>query len=371
MRCAPARLSPARGLGGLAFLALGCLCDGCSVDAEAPAGGFRVSPAALAFEGPAEFSSAPLFQAIEGWNGSHGASIVAFDDGALLAAWYSYEGPHELDGAAIYLARRGPAESAWSAPQLQIDRPAGDANPVLYAEDDQVWLFQCVAPARWGSSHIEWQHSTDRGQTWSAPQAIDGPPGTSVRGAPVRTPDGTLILPATNEVIQQSLFFRAPDGATWSLASSVFTPPPWQNLQPALVVLADGRLLALLRNGGRGWLWHVTSADGGVTWSTPADSGFPNPAAPVALLRTAGGRLLLVFNDSPAVRQALSVCLSADDGLSWTAPRVIADGAGELMYPAATQAPDGRIHIVYSQDRAWIQHVTVNEAWIAGDWAAP
>jgi len=60
------------------------------------------------------------------------------------------------------------------------------------------------------------------------------------------------------------------------------------------------------------------------------------------------------------------VSLSPDDGQTWTALRISADGVGELMYPSAAQAPDGRIHIVYSQDRAWIQHVVVTEAWSPG-----
>ena len=47
------------------------------------------------------FSNQPIFDEIAGKTGSHAAAITALPDRELLAAWYSYSGPGELDGSAF------------------------------------------------------------------------------------------------------------------------------------------------------------------------------------------------------------------------------------------------------------------------------
>ena len=310
------------------------------------------------------FVSEPIFDSIAGKVGSHAPTITAFPDGELLAAWYSYSGPGELAGSAIYTARRRPG-GAWEPPELHIDRPEGDGNPVLYSEGDAVWLFQAVVPGGWSTSHIEMQRSSDRGRTWSSPRVVSGALGTNVRFPPVRLTDGTLLLPAYDDLVTRSLFFASTDGEHWVQRAALVTNVPHQNLQPSVVVLENGRLLAVLRNGGGGWLWVTASDDDGRSWAAPADSGFPNPGSAAALLRLSSGHLILVYNDSNTNRRPLSVTISGDEGTTWYPPRVLADGEGNYAYPATVESPDGLIHIVYSHDREHIQHITLNEAWIA------
>lgn len=310
------------------------------------------------------FVTEPVFDGIQGKTGSHAPTITAFADGELFAAWYSYSGPGELAGSAIYTARRPPGGEAWEPPELQVDRPEGDGNPVLYSEGDVVWLFQAVVPGGWSTSHIEMQRSADRGRTWSSPRVVSGALGANVRYPPVRLADGTLLLPAYDDLVTQSLFFASMDGDHWAQRSALVTNAPHQNLQPSVVVLESGRLLAVMRNGGGGWLWVTASDDDGRSWMPPADSGFPNPGSATALLRLASGHLILVYNDSNTNRRPLSVAISGDEGATWYPPRVLVDGEGNYAYPAAVQSPDGLIHVVYSHDRERIQHVTLNEAWI-------
>jgi predicted neuraminidase len=312
----------------------------------------------------AVFQAQPIFESIAGREGSHAASVVSLDDGELLAAWYSYTGPHELDGSAIYMARRPAGGPEWGAPLLHRDSPIGDANPVLYAEGDSVWLYQAVVSGGWSTSAIEYQMSADRGFIWSEPRRMVGPIGSNVRYPPVRLHDGHLLLPAYDDLLQRSLFFLSSDGQSWSLHSVVATSPPHQNIQPSVIPLETGRLLAMMRNTGKGWLWVMASDDGGATWSMPQDSGFANPASAAALLRLANNRLLLVFNDSNEQRSPLTASLSADQGRTWPHRRVVIDGKGDYSYPSAIQTPDGLIHIVYSFGRERIDHVTLNEDWI-------
>ncbi len=350
----------------LPLLALGGCPPLSSRFADALAFDFNVGgpPTAIRVDAPPVFTSQPIFDSIPGTVGSHAPTVTAFPDGELLAAWYSYAGPGELDGSAIYTARRLAGQDQWEPPILQIDRPEGDGNPVLYSEADAVWLFQAVVPAGWSTAHIEMQRSPDRGHTWSAPRALTGPLGSNVRFPPVRLTDGTLLLPAYDDLLQRAQFFASADGNDWTLRSVLATPPPYRCIQPAVVELGSGRLLAVMRNTGRGWLWVTASDDGGLTWASPRDSGFPNPASATALLRLASGHLILIYNDSNTDRHPLSITVSGDDGVTHHPLRVLVDGDGAYAYPAAVQTPDGLIQIVYSDNRERIGHITLNEAWI-------
>lgn len=356
---------------------------GCGV-VEVPAG---VSGAALAFNMPVEgagldrtawqgqtthFSDRPLVEEIAGKVGHHAATIASFADGELLAAWYSYAGPHELDGSAIYTARRGAGAATWDAPRLHLDRPGGDGNPVLFAEGDAVWLFSAAVPFGWSTARIEVQQSTDRGLTWTQPVVIPGPLGSNVRCAPIRLNDGCLLLPAYDDLWLRPLFFAQQAGGNWTLLPVVWPPQPGSGaIQPTLVQLESGRLLCVMRNTGRGPLWVMASDDAGASWTAPSDGGFANPDSAAGIYRLAGNRLVLVLNDDPQSRNRLTIAMSMDDGRTWPFRRVISEGDDERSYPSLAQSPDGTLHIVYTEGRARIRHVELNEAWIAAEAGEP
>lgn len=354
-------------LAGLAAgLSAGCLLqDGLGPPASLELA-FNIEPQEAEVEpaGATVHREQPVFEEVPGKVGHHAATITAFPDGGLLAAWYSYDGPEELDGSAIIMARRPAGADAWGVPWQHIDRPAGDGNPVLYSEGDAVWLFQAVVPFGWSTAHIEVQRSADRGVTWTAPKSLSGPLGSNVRCPPVRTQAGHLLLPAYDDLLPRSLFFTSPDGEDWTLQTAVYTAAPHYNIQPSVVRVGGGRLLAVMRNAGQGWLWVSASDDDGQTWSPPQNSGFPNPGSAAVILTLSNGHLVLIFNDSPTERRPLSVASSADEGRTWSAPRVLADGEEHYSYPAAVQTPDGLIHVLYSLNRRLIRHATISESWI-------
>lgn len=346
-----------------AGLVAGCPPDHAGTDLHFNVGG---TPTPLVTAGEPIFVSEFIFDRIQGRAGSHAPTITVLPDGELLAAWYSYVGRSELEGADIYVSRKAAGGDDWSAPALLIERPEAVGNPVLYAEGARVWLFYAVVPgAGWSTAHVEVQRSYDGGQTWSAPRTLPGPLGTNVRFPPARSGDGTLLLPAYSDLLPRSLFFASADGDNWTLRGELTTGPVHANLQPSLAALADGRLLTVMRDGGGGWLWIAQSMDHGRSWKASADSGFPNPDSPAALLSLASGNLILIFNDSATLRRPLAVAISADEGVTWHPPRVLVDGDGEYAYPSAVQTPDGLIHVVYSHDRQRIGCVAFNEAWLA------
>jgi len=322
--------------------------------------------APIGVRGEAVFERGTIVESVPEKVGHHAVSLAALDDGALLAAWYSYRGPDELAGSAIYLARRAADATAWGPAEVHLDRPVGDGNPVLYVRGDDVWLFSARVPMGWASATIEVQRSRDRGRTWTAPRSIGGPLGGNVKYPPVRVADGGLLLPAYDDLLLRSLFFYSEDGETWGLRSTIVTRTGRRAIQPS-VARVDGRLVAVMRNTGQGFLWAAESDDGGRSWTRPIDSGFANPGSAAALISLESGRLLLVFNDDRRVRKALTVALSADGGATWPHRRVLADGPATYSYPSAVQAADGRIHIGYSEGRERLVHVVLNEAWIVAD----
>ncbi len=344
----------------------GCFFENVVPDSENQGRSMGVRPQPAAVEVPVGmvFEQRALFAGIPDKIGHHAATVTAFADGELLAAWYSYVRPDELAGSAIYMASRRADADEWTPPRLHIDRLVGDGNPVLYSEGDEVWLFQAVVPFGWSTAHIEVQRSHDRGRAWCTPKTIPGPLGSNVRNPAVRTDSGELLLPAYDDFLMRSLFFVSPDGDGWTLRSAIYTATPYQNIQPSVVPLSNGRLLAIMRNAGGGWLWSAHSNDGGRSWSEPKDSGFRNPGSAAMLLRLQSGSIVLFFNDSETERRPLSVAISEDDGQTWSPGKIIADGDSKYSYPAAAQSPDGLIHLLYTHDRQSIQHVTLSETWI-------
>jgi len=307
-----------------------------------------------------------VFDSIDGKSNSHAATITAFADGELLAAWYSYDGDHELDGSAIYTARRLPGESTWTAPRQHADHPQGDGNPVLYSEDDHVWLFQAVVAGGWSTSRVVWRESADRGHTWSLEHSIDGPIGTNVRFAPLRTSTGELLLPAYDDLLKRTLFF-AWDGQDWQLRSTIWMGFDAPSIQPAVVRLDSGILLAVLRHPERRWLWATSSRDDGHTWTKPIDSGFPNYDTSAALIRLASGALVLSWAAPDEPDHPLYAVLSADEGQTWLPRHVLVSGEGIYNYPSMIQSPDGTIQLVYTDDRQRVGHIEINEAFLSAE----
>lgn len=292
----------------------------------------------------------------------HAASIAERPDGTLLAAWYAYsQHGNELDGSAIYTSLRG--KDDWGIAELFRDSPQGDGNPVLYAEGWNMWLFSAVVPGGWSTSHIEFQMTSEDG-TWQAPFILDGTFGSNVKSPPIRLMGGELLLPAYDDLMSRSIFYASKDGTTWDRRSVLATGIASDNIQPAIVQLDNGDILAVMRDAGGRSLWVSKSSDAGYSWSKPSQTGIPNPASAVSFIKLSSGHLLLVYNNATE-RVRMSVSVSPDGGASWTPPRIIEEA--ESSYPFAIQTSDGMIHIVYTTaDRQSIAHVWFNESWAVG-----
>ena len=139
--------------------------------------------------------------------------------------------------------------------------------------------------------------------------------------------------------------------------------------EPTFVQRRDGTLWMLIRTN---WdrFWEAVSKDDGLSWRTIRPSSIEASTSPGYLTRLQSGRLLLVWNrlypegsdSSPRRsgqlsedeaswhREELSVSVSEDDGVSWSAPRVIArEKDAWISYPYVFEHAPGQLWILTGQ----------------------
>jgi hypothetical protein len=123
-----------------------------------------------------------------------------------------------------------------------------------------------------------------------------------------------------------------------------------------IVERRDGSLWMLVRTDyGIG---QSISTDQGRTWSEGVDTGLSHPVTRFYIGRLKSGNLLMVRHNPPGdeppgrkQRSHLAAYISTDDGKSWSGELMLDERRG-VSYPDATQAPDGRIFVIYDRNRS-------------------
>lgn len=308
------------------------------------------------------------------------SSLTQLADGRLAVAWLS--GPDDdASAAAIWLSTLG--RDGWSAPHKALGRESIAAatfmhanqlgRPVLHAEGGWLHLWVEALPlGQWAGGSIVHATSTDAGRSWGRIERLATSPlgglGNGLGGPPVALADGGIGLPGDLRLPGgASTWFRL--SATGSIVGKARLAHEHANRQAAIAALDEHRALAIVReSAGQSGRATLHTDNGGETWIAGARTDLPNPDAPLALLRLAGGNLLLAGNPQEG-REALLLWTSGDDGKTWRHVGTVeaaADGGAEFAFPALLQARDGRIHLTYTWRRQAIRHATFNEAWLNG-----
>lgn len=146
------------------------------------------------------------------------------------------------------------------------------------------------------------------------------------------------------------------DGDTWQCLPMAMGDGQMSYNETALALNAEGQVIALMRTAESadkeraGYLYQVTSADRGRTWSEPVDTriwGYP-----AHLLRLPDGRMLATYGYRRAP-MGIRACLSHDGGKTWDVDNEIilrADGFGsgsDLGYPITQRLSDGTLATIY------------------------
>jgi predicted neuraminidase len=315
---------------------------------------------------------------------AHSSAICALPSGDLLAVWYG--GSREGAGDVALFTSRLPAGSVkWTEPTVVMDRVMAEdeldrmikklGNAVLFPDRaGNLWMvYVSVSLGGWSGSTLNVKTSRDEGRTWSESRRLTLNPffnlSSLVRNKPIYAKDGRIGLPVYHEMAlaypQMLWLTPGPNGTVEdyrmrSLSSEIGL------IQPTLVSLDDDRVLMLLRDRGEGRSLHTAiSNDNGWTWSDAEPSDLPNPDAAVDALRLWDGRILLVYNHSVIARENLQLAVSADHGRTWRTSAVLEQSVDEeYSYPNLAEDQRGRIHLIYTWQRARIKHVTFNRAWL-------
>ena len=316
----------------------------------------------------------------------HPACLAELDNGDLYLVYYGGEGEYAVE-TAVFGARKKKGETKWSSPKPVARDPFRSAgNGVIWqSPDGLVWLFYVVRDgATWSSSRIQFKVSRDRGENWSDASMLAREPGMMVRGRPIVLSNGHYLLPVYHETGEDTEVVGAASTSDFFSFDPKAKNPEWKqegrirspkgNIQPAVVELEPGHLVAYCRRGGdyleatKEFIVRGESKDFGKTWTEGTDTKFPNPNAAVDLIKLKDGKLLLIYNDCYVGRTPLTLALSSDGEKTFPIKRNLADGKGDYGYPVIFQAKDGRIHAVWtSEGRKVVNHAVFDEAWLSGE----
>jgi sulfatase modifying factor 1 len=364
------------------------------------------------FFGPIDYvrippgSNGPLYS-----KHNHCPAITACPNGDLLAVWYTCntEAGREL---AIAASRLRKGKSEWDPASLFWDAPDRNdhGSEVWWDGDKTLYHFNGLSSdATWGKLALIMRTSRDNGCTWSPAALIEPEHGlrNQVIAGLIRTRDGKLILPCdavTEGSGGTAVHISADSGKTWTDPGKGKPAPtfadgksgPWiAGIHARLVELSDGRLMAFGRGDSiRNRMPMSVSSDGGVSWSYSASPFNPiGSGQRLVLMRLREGPLLLVSFTDPSsrltnplagpvgipIRDAqgnsrqcfgLFAAISHDEGQTWPVQKLITPGgpaqtlqggawtgsftlddthAEPKGYLAATQTPDGLIHLISSR----------------------
>jgi predicted neuraminidase len=321
--------------------------------------------------------------------------IARLSDGKLLCVFAAETAakPPKMKIAASTSTDRG---KSWSAPSVLFDHlQTEDADPNLLVDGNRVLAFSTTIPepVRIDHSLIYMRESAD-GVHWGDEVLLTTPhryiAGKIHQGH--RLADGTLVMgyawdtwaeqgmvPASEgEMDIKSGLLRSTDGGkTWTGGGDLYAQLPKTSPhavsgldEPASVVLADGRIMVLLRTSGTK-LFQSWSSDGGKSWETPQASTLTGHNSPAALWKLDGSsNVLVAWDNSSTGRTPLAAALSSDGGKSWSEPKVVVDtkSSNQVSYPSVIQAQDGTMIVVWQQQLPQggreIRLARFNRAWL-------
>ena len=342
---------------------------------------------------------------------NHQPAITWCPNGDLLAAWFSTK--REAGTEMTVLASRLRAgRNAWDPAAEFFKAPNRNMTGTALFHDGRGTLHHFngmgrVGEAGWENLVVLLRTSRDNGVSWSVPRVISTDARYQRRNQVIAgtsmTPDGLWLQPCDGTPGGEgpsALHVSRDGGATWDDPGGDI-----RGIHAGVVGLKDGRIMAFGRAQAIDGRMPVSlSEDQGRTWSC-----HPSPFPPISsaqrlvLMRLREGPILLVsftdachktprdqwqgmtFEDGHGkafTGYGMFAALSFDEGATWAERKLLTPGSGTYNgyghtgeftcgfdsaepkgYLAATQTPDGVIHLIssglhYRFNLAWLQPFT-------------
>ena len=351
---------------------------------------------------PAELDGGPLFT-----KHNHCPGIAWCANGDLLAVWYTtiqeWGREHAIAGSRLRQGR-----DAWDEADLFWDVPdRNDHTPTIWS-DHKGKLFHFNGMAVEGGWHdlaLLMRESNDNGATWTNPRVIA--PKHGFGNMPIsstfRRADGAICVPCDAVPGANGgsiLHISKDDGKSWLLPSRGKPVPTFSSGKSGARIAGihtgvdqwiDGSIVAIGRGDAISDRMPLSiSRDGGVSWTYSASPFPPIAGGQRAVLRRLRENVLMLvsftkgstFSSDTGARfqgQGMFAALSEDGGKTWPTRKLLTDGKRRTLdghawtnrftmdathaepkgYLAATQTPDGIIHLISSGI-----HYRFNLAWL-------
>jgi hypothetical protein len=265
-------------------------------------------------------SSGKAFTPWPGWGPGRNLVVVWSDERRENRTWDIY-------------ARRSPDGGATWGPEQLLSRFPQQTTSDLYARpemvnDGQGRFWVVWVGLRSGRSRLYLSRSTDGGQTWADPVELSGQ------------------------------------------SQSVFAHRLVRSGERLVLVWQDTRT-------GHDRIYAVSSADGGVTWTSPTHvdhvpADAVTHAATAAVVMSPVGEVFVAWYDGRNGRDDVFVGRSVDGGRTWEDKDVRLDmdepGTGVSRFPSIARAADGRIAVAWEDDRAGYEGIYLR---VRGTGASP
>lgn len=351
---------------------------------------------------------------------NHCPAVSWCDNGDLLAIWFTC---NEESGREMVIleSRLVNGNTEWTEPRefFQVPDRNVTGSSLLNNNGTLIHMNGMEAAGTWETLAMVMRTSTDNGETWSRPRLVapEHARRHQVIAGSFKTKEGWLVqaADATPRSNGGTAFHLSKDnGLTWEdmgktnpgIFEAGASGGTIAGIHAGVVQLADGRFMALGRGDGivgKDGLERMPmsiSEDNGRTWTYSA-SEFPpiDGGQRLVLIRLREGPILLVsFTNHPfRLKNGLNgmtfkdgsgkeytgygmyAALSFDEGKTWPVKKLLTDGKKRFMdggawtgffemdqthaeplgYLAATQSPDGIIHLLSSKN-----HYRFNLPWL-------
>ncbi len=261
--------------------------------------------------------------------------------------------------------------------QVVVDRQPGQylGHPSTVRLGDGISIL-CVYPEGHGKGPIVLKRSADGGKTWSERQPVPENWSTSLETPTIyRTVDRAgrerLLLFSGLYPIRMSV--SEDDGRTWTPLEPIGAFGGIVAMSD-LIALKSGDHMAVFHDDGRFIeskprrerrfvVYKTLSADGGLTWSPPsvlAQHASAHLCEPGLIRSPEGNQIAALLRENSRKFNSF-VCFSEDEGVSWSEPREL-PGALTGDRHVGKYAPDGRLVICFRD--------TTHQSPTRGDWVA-
>lgn len=359
------------------------------------------------FMEPVEFVKAPeCGSGVPFYRHNHQPAITWCPNGDLLAIWFSTDSEFGRE-MTVLSSRMEVGTNEWQRPKEFYKVPDRNMTGAALFHDKRngtlIHMNGVEAAGWWRNLAVVMRKSHDNGATWTKGKLVlpEHCPGHQVIAGTFCRADGTLVqvCDAMPSMEGGSIVHTSDDGGeTWRTRGEAGngdfaagkTGRSIAGIHAGVVELRNGDLFALGRTGnipdknGVPRMPVSVSKDGGETWTYSA-SVFPpiRGGQRLVLMRLDEGPILLVSFD-PGTKddsqpRGMYASLSYDEGKSWSPKKFITDGKHRFMdggawtghfimdslhaepkgYLAATQTPDGIIHLLSSKN-----HYRFNLRWL-------